>query len=84
MNQNIFNKKMILLTHFSSKCKIPPCLLENKKDLVLLSRTFVIIIIVFLMGKENQFEKKILNGEKGKLMLEINKTFKNDSRFKLD
>ena len=84
MNQNIFNKKRILLTHFSSKCKIPPCLLENKKDLVLLSRTFVIIIIVFLMGKENQFEKKILNGEKGKLMLEINKTFKNDSRFKLD
>lgn len=36
------------------------------------------------MGKENQFEKKILDGEKGKLMLEINKTFKNDSRFKLD
>jgi len=36
------------------------------------------------MGNESQFEKKILDGEKGKFMLEITKTFKNDSRFKLD
>jgi hypothetical protein len=36
------------------------------------------------MPKGEKFEKKILDGEKGKLMLEINKTFKGDSRFRLD
>lgn len=36
------------------------------------------------MPKEMKFESKVLNGDKGKLMLEINKTFKGDSRFKLD
>lgn len=36
------------------------------------------------MPKEIKFESKILDGDKGKLMLEINKTFKGDSRFKLD
>lgn len=34
------------------------------------------------MGKT--FNKKMLDGEKGKLMLEISKTFKGDSRFQLD
>lgn len=36
------------------------------------------------MSKGEKFDKKILDGEKGKLMLEINKTFKGDSRFQLD
>lgn len=36
------------------------------------------------MPKQIKFESKILDGDKGKLMLEINKTFRGDSRFKLD
>lgn len=34
--------------------------------------------------KEKQFANKVLDGEKGKLMLEIAKTFKGDNRFQLD
>ena len=34
--------------------------------------------------KPQIFENKVLDGEKGKLMLEISKTFKGDSRFQLD
>jgi len=30
------------------------------------------------------FSNKVLDGDKGKLMLEIAKTFKGDSRFQLD
>lgn len=33
---------------------------------------------------EKQFANKVLDGEKGKLMLEIAKTFKGDKRFQLD
>jgi hypothetical protein len=36
------------------------------------------------MTKEKQFENKVLDGDKGKLMLEIAKTFKGDKRFQLD
>lgn len=36
------------------------------------------------MQLENQFKNKMLDGEKGKIMLEISKTFKGDDRFKLD
>lgn len=36
------------------------------------------------MPKQIKFESKILDGDKGKLMLEINKTFRGDSRFRLD
>jgi hypothetical protein len=49
---------------------------------------FNIILILPLhplsMLEEKKMKSKILDGEKGKLMLEINKTFKGDSRFRLD
>ena len=41
-------------------------------------------IIPLSMLEEKRMKSKILDGEKGKLMLEINKTFKGDSRFRLD
>lgn len=34
--------------------------------------------------KNKKFNNQVLDGDKGKLMLEIAKTFKGDSRFKLD
>lgn len=34
--------------------------------------------------KEQRFNNKVLDGEKGRLMLEIAKTFKGDKRFQLD
>lgn len=34
--------------------------------------------------REERFNNKVLDGEKGKLMLEIAKTFKGDRRFQLD
>jgi hypothetical protein len=34
--------------------------------------------------KSERFHQQHLEGDKGKLMLEITKTFKGDSRFKLD
>ena len=34
--------------------------------------------------KNTNFNNKVLDGEKGKLMLEISKTFKGDNRFQLD
>ena len=36
------------------------------------------------MQPTNNFNKHMLDGDKGKLMLEISKSFKGDSRFKLD
>ena len=33
---------------------------------------------------KNPFDNKVLDSDKGKLMLEISKTFKGDSRFQLD
>ena len=36
------------------------------------------------MSIEKQFANKVLDGDKGKLMLEISKTFKGDKRFQLD
>lgn len=36
------------------------------------------------MLSSKPFKKDILDGDKGKVMLEIAKTFKGDSRFKLD
>lgn len=35
-------------------------------------------------GKDKHFSNTVLDGDKGKLMLEIAKTFKGDSRFQLD
>lgn len=34
--------------------------------------------------KEQRFNNRVLDGEKGKLMLEIAKTFRGDRRFQLD
>jgi hypothetical protein len=36
------------------------------------------------MIEEGHFKNRVLDGEKGKLMLEIAKTFKGDKRFQLD
>lgn len=36
------------------------------------------------MSKNVHFKNRVLDGDKGKLMLEISKTFKGDERFKLD
>jgi hypothetical protein len=34
--------------------------------------------------QQPSFQKKVLDGDKGRVMLEISKTFRGDSRFQLD
>ena len=47
-------------------------------------KCYIIVTFYIVDMKSDRFNQKHLEGDKGKLMLEITKTFKGDSRFKLD